>query len=284
MRPDASVTCRRASAVLPVMGRWRRPQASAGALFDFCSLPDSGPRVIRPPGAAGTPSVTGPDVRDRSRTGGHRGCPVGRLDRRRRRRAGGASTRPGSPGDAWVPECLWVPDAGLLSGDSGRSVHGLSMSLRGSWRPDGAPYRDQNLSREGGVGDITTATWTTHVHGERTMAPATIDGIRAALSAEQHGAFDAQIGATPDDELHLVLTGWALSTTEDQNVLLRAGAAPRPGVDPGAPVPARRSRLLPPVSGRWRRVPAPPGPAQPGKAVRPRRWSRYPARSRCGGS
>lgn len=78
--------------------------------------------------------------------GGHRGCPVGRLDRRRSRRAGGASTRPGSGGDAWVPECLWVPDAGLLSGDSGRSVHGLSMSLRGSWHPDGAAYRDGRTS------------------------------------------------------------------------------------------------------------------------------------------
>ncbi|MCY0932378.1 hypothetical protein OTB20_40785 [Streptomyces sp. H27-H1] len=90
------------------------------------------------------------------------------------------------------------------------------------------------------MGDITTATWTTHVHGERTKLPATIDGIRAALPAGQRERFDAEIGATPADELHLVLVGWALSTTaaaaEDEDVLhrLRRGEVIGRPADPAA--------------------------------------------------
>lgn len=92
------------------------------------------------------------------------------------------------------------------------------------------------------MGEITTATWTTHVRGEQTTLPATIDGIRAALPAEQRLAFDAEIGATPADELHLVLVGWALSTTEaaieDEEVLrqLRLGETVGRPVDPEAGV------------------------------------------------
>ncbi|MFI5987404.1 hypothetical protein ACIBEA_41875 [Streptomyces sp. NPDC051555] len=90
------------------------------------------------------------------------------------------------------------------------------------------------------MGDITTATWTTHVHGVHTEVPATIDSIRAALPAEQHAAFDAEIGSTPAEELHLVLVGWALTTTaaavEDQEVLarLRRGETVGRPVDPEA--------------------------------------------------
>lgn len=92
------------------------------------------------------------------------------------------------------------------------------------------------------MGEITTATWTTHVRGEQTTLPATIDTIRAALPAGQRPAFDAQIGATPADELHLVLVGWALSTTEaaaeDEEVLrrLRRGETVGRPADPQAGV------------------------------------------------
>ncbi|MEV7416509.1 hypothetical protein [Streptomyces sp. NPDC089919] len=51
------------------------------------------------------------------------------------------------------------------------------------------------------MSDISAATWTTHVHGERTELPTTIDGIRATLPENQRPAFNAEIGATPADEL-----------------------------------------------------------------------------------
>ncbi|MEV7420393.1 hypothetical protein [Streptomyces sp. NPDC089919] len=92
------------------------------------------------------------------------------------------------------------------------------------------------------MSDITAATWTTHVGGERTELPATIDGIRATLPENQRATFDAEIGATPADELHLVLVGWALSATEaaaeDDAVLarLRAGETVGRPVDPEAGV------------------------------------------------
>ncbi|MEU9237144.1 hypothetical protein [Streptomyces subrutilus] len=92
------------------------------------------------------------------------------------------------------------------------------------------------------MSDIGTATWSTHVHGERTELPATIDGIRAALPAEQRDVFDAEVGQTPAEDLHLVLVGWSLSTTqaaeEDAEILarLRRGETVGRPVDPEAGV------------------------------------------------
>ncbi|MGW3060721.1 hypothetical protein ACWC98_32980 [Streptomyces goshikiensis] len=97
-------------------------------------------------------------------------------------------------------------------------------------------------SREAGMGDISTATWTTHVHGEATRLPATIDGIRAALPDSQHPAFDLEIGRTPAEDLHLVLVRWSLSTTEaadeDSDVIARLRRGEQVGrpVDPEAGV------------------------------------------------
>ncbi|MGW1767320.1 hypothetical protein ACWCQL_25060 [Streptomyces sp. NPDC002073] len=88
------------------------------------------------------------------------------------------------------------------------------------------------------MSDISAATWTTYVHGERTEIPATIDGIRAALPAGRQAAFDAEIGSTPADELRLVLLGWALEATgagtEDAEIVarLRRGETVGRPVDP----------------------------------------------------
>ncbi|MFD5321423.1 hypothetical protein [Streptomyces sp. NPDC127098] len=62
------------------------------------------------------------------------------------------------------------------------------------------------------MAEITEATWATYVDGERVELPATIDGIRAALPAQQRGEFDTEVGSTPANELPRVLGHWALRT------------------------------------------------------------------------
>lgn len=72
--------------------------------------------------------------------------------------------------------------------------------------------------------------WTMR-NGERVEVPATIGGIRAALSGEQRERFDAEIDAANIDDLYNVVRRWIVelaSFPEDEEVfaqLREQGAA-----------------------------------------------------------
>jgi hypothetical protein len=85
------------------------------------------------------------------------------------------------------------------------------------------------------MSDITTATWTTHIRGERVEVPATIEGIRATLAPADTAAFDAEITRTPAQDLHRVLARWALpaeAEAEDLDVVARLKAGDFSGCTP----------------------------------------------------
>ncbi|TLQ39009.1 hypothetical protein [Streptomyces marianii] len=85
------------------------------------------------------------------------------------------------------------------------------------------------------MSDIATATWTTHIRGERVEIPATIEGIRAVLDEADVEAFDAEVESTPAQDLHRVLARWALpaeATQEDDELLARLKAGDFSGCIP----------------------------------------------------
>jgi hypothetical protein len=87
------------------------------------------------------------------------------------------------------------------------------------------------------MSDITTATWTTYIRGERMQIPATIAGIRAMLPEEKAAEFDAEIEATPAPQLTTVLARWALpaeAIEEDDEVVARLRAGDFSGCVPAA--------------------------------------------------
>jgi len=75
--------------------------------------------------------------------------------------------------------------------------------------------------------------YTTVVRGERVELPNTLGGIRAALPEERRAAFDAEMYATPLDQVQArALSGWALPPevdAEDDEAAARARAGERFG-------------------------------------------------------
>ncbi|MFF8960818.1 hypothetical protein [Streptomyces sp. NPDC014894] len=72
--------------------------------------------------------------------------------------------------------------------------------------------------------------WTMH-NGERVEVPATVGGIRAALSGDRRAQFDAEIDAANVDDLYNVVRRWIVelaSFPEDEEIfaqLREQGAA-----------------------------------------------------------
>lgn len=62
------------------------------------------------------------------------------------------------------------------------------------------------------MSDITDATMVTYTTAGRTELPATIDGIRAALPADERDQFDTEVGKARASDLPRLLAHWALRT------------------------------------------------------------------------
>ncbi|MFJ4768265.1 hypothetical protein ACIP88_03960 [Streptomyces uncialis] len=69
----------------------------------------------------------------------------------------------------------------------------------------------------------TSSRWTVH-HEERVEVPATVDGIRAALTADERQLFDKELGGATVETVAEVLRHWVLevaSEPEDEEVFTR---------------------------------------------------------------